>query len=708
MNKEKFARELKRVKISSKHAKKAFDWIRGNGEQGYHDVWYYRTSPREKAVWAIIDQQGRRYFGKETAALAYLFACQEADKLKEEPPFDEARESNEFMVNAEWYNYEQILDFEWERYGLDTEEPETEIPQEREKIMEELNLLRQFYQIILYGPPGTGKTYAAKEILAEIFNVHRDNLPELQERGQWDIVQFHPSYNYEDFVRGVQVETKSGQVAYKTINKTFGKMCERADEDSGNDYALIIDEINRANVSAVLGELIYALEYRGEAVKTPYLGDLTIPGNLYIIGTMNTADRTIGQIDYAVRRRFAFVHCPPNVEIIKDGTAQDFFYKVDKIFDGHLSPDFEKDDLRIGHSYFMEKGEKLGYKIIYQVIPILREYVKDGVLQKSAESVIKEVEEDAKKLLAGESNGNDWPAGNGQTGGIKEKGKVYFYWQKNGRREFNGVGRTALGIIKNFIEQNPGMDAAQLQEIFSAVALGNHKRIELNSRIREEDLSGKHKRYFGDSQVNLRSGETVYISNQWGITRNLGDNWLKFKEIMAEYGYDIGQCHIVSFGEGDWRSWKYAYKYNFFSSGGSQAYNTAIKKLEKGDIIFVYLSQESPKKGCIAYGKVVSEAKRIREFMTPKHGLLADCDADGKKYGDRFSGAFEGIDSFSGETVPPDMAVGVEWLPPLIENPVSFSPAPQGGGGGRMEIINLVNWEKLCRIFNLNNGENAK
>ena len=263
------------------------------------------------------------------------------------------------------------------------------------KTSKPLELLKQFDQIILFGPPGTGKTHTAKEILKKLFGVA--DVTSLQDK-RWDIVQFHPSYNYEDFVRGVQVDTKRDKVIYQTVNRIFGDMCEHAQRNPGKSYALIIDEINRANVSAVLGELIYALEYRGKPVKTPYLGNITIPKNLYVIGTMNTADRTIGQIDYAVRRRFAFVHCPPDESIIKDGEAKKFFSRVDEIFSNHLSPDFDADDVRIGHSYFLVAGKELGNRIIYQVVPILREYVKDGVLTKPAKKEIDKIEEDAKNL----------------------------------------------------------------------------------------------------------------------------------------------------------------------------------------------------------------------------------------------------------------------------------------------------------------------
>ena len=272
-------------------------------------------------------------------------------------------------------------------------------------------LLLQFHQIIFFGPPGTGKTHCAKQLLPELLGDGWDD--------RWSIVQFHPSYNYEDFVRGVQVETtENGQVAYKTLNRTFGDMCANASKHPDEKFALIIDEINRANVSAVLGELIYALEYRGQSVNTPYAvggeKELVIPKNLYVIGTMNTADRTIGQIDYAVRRRFAFVACPPDEQVVRDNSdnvALDFFHRVNAIFDEHTSSDFDAADVRVGHSYFLATGRELGYKLVYQVVPILREYVKDGVLQESATPEIDEIETDAKKLLAGKLVASNLPAG---------------------------------------------------------------------------------------------------------------------------------------------------------------------------------------------------------------------------------------------------------------------------------------------------------
>tara|TARA_Y100001934_G_C12296251_1_gene747526 strand:- start:777 stop:1619 length:843 start_codon:yes stop_codon:yes gene_type:complete len=217
--------------------------------------------------------------------------------------------------------------------------------------------------------------------------------------GHWAIVQFHPSYNYEDFSRGMQISvdpiTKNPQ--YEIINKIFGELAQEACGNPDKKYILIIDEMNRANLSSVLGELIYGLEYRGSAVETPYeLPDadigrtMRIPKNLFIIGTMNTADRSIGHIDYAVRRRFAFVQCLPDEEAITsyDYENQDsrdkalgLFLKVKAAVSENLSKEFSEDDIQIGHTYFLAKTKlELKLKFICQVYPLLKEYLKDGIL----------------------------------------------------------------------------------------------------------------------------------------------------------------------------------------------------------------------------------------------------------------------------------------------------------------------------------------
>jgi len=221
-------------------------------------------------------------------------------------------------------------------------------------------------------------------------------------------IQFHPSYTYEDFVRGIQIDIENGHPKYKAVNKIFAELCDEALKNPELKYVLIIDEINRANLPAVLGELIYALEYRGEPVETPYEVNgnrtLIVPENLYIIGTMNTADRSIGHIDYAVRRRFFFIPVWANKELIKNDRARELYEKtIEEIFKkDNLSPEFQDkvEDVKIGHTYFLGDEEKVAYKFVYQVIPLLIEYIQDGILKGE------EVVEKAFKSFFGE--GKNW------------------------------------------------------------------------------------------------------------------------------------------------------------------------------------------------------------------------------------------------------------------------------------------------------------
>jgi SpoVK/Ycf46/Vps4 family AAA+-type ATPase len=175
------------------------------------------------------------------------------------------------------------------------------------------------------------------------------------------------------------------------------------------EYVLIIDEINRANLSSVLGELIYALEYRGQNVESMYEVDgsnkLLLPENLLIIGTMNTADRSVGHIDYAIRRRFAFIPIPAkdlSSELGKTFKKQ-LFDKVIALcsHDTHLSREFDPADVQLGHSYFIDKsddGGSIDIRLEYEIIPILHEYIKDGVL-KDSEDLRKDIDE-LKTLIA--------------------------------------------------------------------------------------------------------------------------------------------------------------------------------------------------------------------------------------------------------------------------------------------------------------------
>jgi len=414
------------------------------------------------------------------------------------------------------------------------------------------DLLKYKKQIILQGPPGTGKTREAKELafhvvfgkeLGEDEITRKEGLRNLESCKQYKIIQFHPSYTYEDFVRGIVAKPneEGNGLLYEAENKLLGefaleayknytdsnslvletpeeifrkkleiflenvsvsidesgefvigsdttakivgivndgfiysfekrkdikykllftdlfkihnsptpiektidvrdiakgylkmigkhpyyfkvyklieaiKLVQNTKEESVlKNYVLIIDEINRANLPTVLGELIYALEYRGEKVESMYTVEneskLILPPNLYIIGTMNTADRSVGHIDYAIRRRFAFKDILPSPDPITLPIAREKFKEVSGLFisnyddmdwsnpkperSAYIASDFRPEDVWIGHSYFLTKAndenglsedEQLELKLRYEVIPILKEYMKDGVLLENEE-----------------------------------------------------------------------------------------------------------------------------------------------------------------------------------------------------------------------------------------------------------------------------------------------------------------------------------
>lgn len=184
-------------------------------------------------------------------------------------------------------------------------------------------------------------------------------------------------------------------------------------DNNGNDkiFFLIIDEINRADVATVFGELIYALEYRNHDIATPYKVEKTnernikVPDNLYIIGTMNTADKSVGTIDMAIRRRFLFVDLLPEEKIIikhfeekngdesweslRDGTIK-CFEALKEIVSSSIKGTYKAKDFQIGHTYFLPDFSKvksaedakqvIQYKLMYQVLPMLREYTEDRIL----------------------------------------------------------------------------------------------------------------------------------------------------------------------------------------------------------------------------------------------------------------------------------------------------------------------------------------
>ena len=226
-------------------------------------------------------------------------------------------------------------------------------------------------QAVLSGPPGTGKTYLAERLARNLIG-GTDGFQEL--------LQFHPEYAYQDFIQGIRPDTTvDGALSYETKRGRFLIFCEKARQREGL-CVLIIDEINRANLSQVFGELMYLLEYRNKSIPLAGGGQFKIPDNVRIIGTMNTADRSIALVDYALRRRFAFIDLRPNYDVLRNfhkgtGFPVDGLVEVLKLLNTQINdPHYE-----VGISFFLQKSLKDELEDIWtmEIEPYLLEYFFD-------------------------------------------------------------------------------------------------------------------------------------------------------------------------------------------------------------------------------------------------------------------------------------------------------------------------------------------
>ena len=240
-------------------------------------------------------------------------------------------------------------------------------------------LLAEKRQVIFQGPPGTGKTYMARE-LARFLAGGTDPADRVT------LVQFHPSYAYEDFVQGFRpTPSDGGQVGFTLRDGPLLRAAERAEKEPAAKHYLIIDEINRGNLAAVFGELYFLLEYRDERINLQYSdAGFSLPENLFILGTMNTADRSIALVDLALRRRFYFVEFYPDKEPVKGvlrrwlrAMAPDMEGVADVVDDANAKlADYPH--IAIGPSYFMREGlDAAGVERIWE--HSIRPYLAEGL-----------------------------------------------------------------------------------------------------------------------------------------------------------------------------------------------------------------------------------------------------------------------------------------------------------------------------------------
>lgn len=267
---------------------------------------------------------------------------------------------------------------------------------------------------ILFGPPGTGKTYNTMNMALDIVGSQWDKEPrdkarkeyqKMLDAGQIVFVTFHQSMSYEDFIEGIKPEpTKDGQITYKVKNGIFKELCAKAENDKSQNYVMIIDEINRGNVANIFGELISLIEDdkrlgASEELRAelPYSHTaFSVPKNVYIIGTMNTADRSVEALDSALRRRFTFKEMMPKLELVpEENNVRNIFEIINQRIE--VLKDREH---QIGHSYFMGVKNNEDLKAVFydKIIPLLQEYfygdyekiqlvLGEGFVKKESESV---------------------------------------------------------------------------------------------------------------------------------------------------------------------------------------------------------------------------------------------------------------------------------------------------------------------------------
>ena len=256
------------------------------------------------------------------------------------------------------------------------------------------SILERKGQVILYGPPGTGKTYWAERTANDLaaltgFGKPFESLDEKERNtilGEGDdaglvrLCCFHPAYGYEDFLEGYRPQTVDGQVSFELRDGVFKRLCKDANASPERNFYLIVDEINRGDIPRIFGELLTTLEKdkRGKRIILPVSQDIfSVPRNVFLLGTMNTADRSISLLDAALRRRFGFVELMPDGSVLKDSAVGGIALKawldaLNTRIREHVGRDAR--NLQIGHSYLMHSGGPL------KDVATLKRAIRDDII----------------------------------------------------------------------------------------------------------------------------------------------------------------------------------------------------------------------------------------------------------------------------------------------------------------------------------------
>ncbi len=263
------------------------------------------------------------------------------------------------------------------------------------------SILKRKGQMILYGPPGTGKTYWAEKAAFELaaqsnFQRGFDELSDHQKNSITGNVEsfgavrtccFHPAYGYEDFIEGYRPEQADDQMIFTLRSGVFKKLCKDAQDDPETSFYLVVDEINRGDIPRILGELMTILEKdkRGKSITLPTSGEqFKVPSNVYIIGTMNTADRSIALLDAALRRRFGFIELMPDMSVLGEATVRGIrLGRWLEALNQRICENVGRDarNLQIGHSYLLRDDgtpitdfSEFARALHEDIIPLLEEY----------------------------------------------------------------------------------------------------------------------------------------------------------------------------------------------------------------------------------------------------------------------------------------------------------------------------------------------